>query len=335
MAEPFHFHVPYQRAGAVAAGIVVVDPATGRVHAGVTEILGDIDLVARPGGDRLYLPSDLLGIAVYNTSTLRPVTPRVLIEFAPATAPQRAATAGLQGPLFVSLFPNVVADVDTEACRLRRILPTSSGNQWVEPATDSEGKQLYLGSMRPKSNRRTAPPQVLVKDVADPDGQGTILDIASPTASAHRVRVLLSPDGATLYAYTPGVNAAPVAIDTATLEITARGPTPFPTGLVVDSAGGRLYAVFADRQGVILDAESLKVVGELPCGPDPEPCLAVGGDGRLLVATSRMICTVITPDTGEATATGWLPAKPRAACGGRAHPGRPAATAPLYGHPQT
>ncbi|WP_158857664.1 hypothetical protein [Streptomyces sp. NRRL B-1347] len=91
------------------------------------------------------------------------------------------------------------------------------------------------------------------------------------------------------------------------------GRATSPTALAVARDGSRLYAVYADREGEILDAATLAAVGKLPCPAVDEACLAVGLDGRLLVAGSDRTCTLITPAANATPLTIRLPAPPVAA----------------------
>ncbi|MFD4907857.1 YncE family protein [Kitasatospora purpeofusca] len=136
------------------------------------------------------------------------------------------------------------------------------------------------------------------------------VDIAAPAGKFRDVRVLLGADGATLYAFVPHQADPLVAIDTATLTVTARAQGPAPTALALSPDGTLLYAVHADRAGSILDASDLTETGTFPSIPDKAPAIAVAPDGTVCVAYSDHTCTVIAPDAAEASAPARLAGAP-------------------------
>ncbi|MFB7470567.1 hypothetical protein [Kitasatospora sp. NPDC056184] len=334
-----HFYIAYRQTGPEPGGIAVLDAATGRIRT-TQALMGNRGLAAQPGGaaTKLYALSE----GGYNVSTVDTRTLETDTLYSDQESPSATdAAVNADGSRLFLAQGVVVFELDAASGKEagdHAVPQEPVFSSWETIALSPDGKRLYLGRHGQNSNRKETP-CVLAMDVperaqdgtnaqddnaqeTDP-GPGQAVDIAAPAEKYRAVRVLLSADGATLYAFVPHQTDPLVAIDTATMTVTARAEGAAPTGLAVSPDGTLLYAVHADRAGTILNAADLTETGTFPSIPDGAPAIAVAPDGTVCVAYSDHTCTVIAPDAAEASAPARLAGAPLAvvtAAAGEADP---------------
>ncbi|WP_369382961.1 hypothetical protein [Streptomyces sp. cg36] len=335
-----HFYITYRQTGPEPGGIAVLDAGTGQIRA-ARALMPSRGLTARSGGTatKLYALSEGgRNISTVDTRTLETDT---LYAEQEDLWPMDVAANADGSRLFLAQGPGVM-EVDTASGKEEEYpVPQKPVFAiWGTIAVSPDGKRLYLGRQAESSNRE-ATPCVLAMDVpekaqdgsntqddsaeeADP-GPGQAVDIAAPAEKFRAVQVLLSADGATLYAFVPHQPDPLVAIDTATLTVTARAQGPAPTALALSPDGDLLYAVHAERAGSILNATDLTETGTFPSTPDRAPAIAVAPDGTVCVAYSDHTCTVIAPDAAEASAPARLAGAPLAVVAAAASEAEPEA----------
>ncbi|MFE1876769.1 WD40 repeat domain-containing protein [Streptomyces sp. NPDC059496] len=322
-----HFYIAYRQTGPEPGGIAVLDAATGRIRT-TQALMGSRGLAARSGGaaTKLYALSE----GGYNVSTVDTRTLETDTLYSDQEARVTDVAVNADGSRVLLAQGLAVLEVDTASGKEtgdHAVPQKPVFTAWATIALSPDGKRLYLGRQGQNSNRKETP-CVLAMDVperaqdgtdaqddnaeeTDP-GPGQAVDIAAPAEKYRGVRVLLSADGATLYAFVPHQADPLVAIDTATLTVTARAQGPAPTALAASPDGTLLYAVHADRAGTILNAADLTETGAFPSTPDKAPAIAVAPDGTVCVAYSDHTCTVIAPDAAEASAPARLAGAPLA-----------------------
>ncbi|QCX74638.1 hypothetical protein C9F11_04675 [Streptomyces sp. YIM 121038] len=322
-----HFYIAYRQTGPEPGGIAVLDTATGRIRA-TQALMGNRGLAAPLGGasTMLYvLPEGGHHVSTVATRTLETDTLYSSQE-GPWATDVVVNTDGSR--LFLPQGP-VVLKVDTASGKEEEhpIPQKPVFSSWGTIAVSPDGKRLYLGRQGGNTNQKVTPCALAMDlpertqegttgqedgaEETDP-GPGQVVDIAAPAEKFHAVQVLLAADGSTLYAFVPHQADPLVAIDTATLTVTARAQGPAPTALALSPDGTHLCAVHADRTGSILNAADLTETGTFPSAPDTAPAVAVAPDGTVCVAYSDHTCTVIAPDAAEASATARLPGAPLA-----------------------
>ncbi|MGA5134749.1 YncE family protein [Streptomyces olivoreticuli] len=322
-----HFYIAYRQTGPEPGGIAVLDAATGRIRT-TRALMGSRGLAARSGGaaTKLYALSEGgHNVSAVDTQTLE--TDTLYSDQEQSWATDVAVNAD-GSRLFLAQGLGVL-EVDTASGKEEEhpVPQKPVFASWGTITASPDGKRLYLGRQGQNSNRKVTP-CVLAMDVperaqegtnaqddnaeeTDP-GPGQAVDIAAPAEKFHGVQVLLSADGATLYAFVPHQADPLVAIDTATLTVTARAQGPAPTALALSPDGTLLYAVHPDRAGSILNAADLTETGTFPSTPDKAPAIAVAPDGTVCMAYSDHTCTLIAPDAAEASAPARLAGAPLA-----------------------
>ncbi|WP_224274422.1 YncE family protein [Streptomyces sp. LS1784] len=319
-SDGYHFYIAYSGGDSFANGLAVLDPGTGRIRAtaGSGPLRG---VLARHDGTgtRLYLPleSDAISrtgqFAMVDTRTLEAET-STYRGTAVLSAVDPAATR-----LFLLQLRDGVIEVDTTTgASTFHEAPGKPFTTWMTQASDT-GKRLYLGNVNNAGNRKHTP-YVIALEGGVPvtpqageqsDEAGAAVVVAAPKEN-FTVRILLSPDGATLYAWVPGHTDPLVAIDTATMAVTARAEGPAPAATAITPDGTRLYALYADGRGLVLDPATLSEAGTFPGLPDAAPVLAAAPDGTLCIGYSNRICTVVPPDADTSSAPARLNGVPLA-----------------------
>jgi DNA-binding beta-propeller fold protein YncE len=312
-SDAYHFYIAYRGSGPVYPGIAALDPATGRVR---TTVASDPlrGLTAGPDRTRLYgLSGGGTFVDVRETQEMLTLVNSNITsddENMPGTATAMSLSRDGSRLYYSKAFNAGCADgADPESGQ--RDLAVKGHPVWGTVAAAPDGKRCYLGSESMAENNKAQTPCIVALGPAKGE-QSTLLAVAPPTKNRYRVDLLLSDDGATLYAWNANTDDPLVAVDTTTMTITARsaGRAPSTVALHPD---GRLYTVDRERGGVILDPSTLTDSGTFPCAPDSAPVLAFGPDGALLVAQADGTCTVLAPGASQASGPVRLTGSPVAA----------------------
>lgn len=304
MAESgaYHFYVACRGSGPVAPQIAALDPATGRARTAVfTDSLRS--LTASPDRMNLYgLSADGTFVDVRGTQKMMTLA-NSNVTSDTGDAQELAATGmalSRDGSrlYYCKVFSASYIDGANPETEQREVTVKARGT-WGSVAAAPDGRRCYLGSESMSASNRAQTPYVVALGPAEKQ-ESTPLAVASPTKNSYRVDLLLSNDGATLYSWIANADDPLVAIDTATMTITARSAARAPSTAALHP-DGNLYTVDRDRGGVILDPATLAGSGTFPCAPDSAPVLAFGPDGALLVAQADGTCTVLASGASQAS----------------------------------
>ncbi|MEV7122255.1 hypothetical protein [Kitasatospora griseola] len=305
----YHFYIAYAGSSPVAPGIAAVDPATGRIRATANRPAVR-SLTTCPNSQKLYEIGGTGNFAVLNVEDLRVSNEYVFSQRAQMRWQAASPSSDGQQLFFLDSGGGVTVVSAADPDELTRELKPTKLSTRTTLAVTPDGKRFYTGSAAMASNRASVP-DVLALGPAEND-QSNPLPIATATTTAYQVNVLLSPDSATLYAWIANSTDPMVAIDTATMTITARGAGRAPSAVAVHPDGS-LYTVDRDRGGIILAPATLSETGTFPCAPDSAAILAFGPDGKLCVAQANRTCIVVDTATGQASGPARLTGQPAAA----------------------
>lgn len=185
-----------------------------------------------------------------------------------------------------------VAEIDTATHEVVRTLP--SGGEYDGIAVDRERARLYLSS-------REGAPTVTVISLHDGSTIATLKLAEEPAHGPAGVRLVLSPDGARLYAYNPVLDGSLAMVDTTALSVAARAQG-LPYAVWPDEDGQRVYGIFEEEaQGRIMSAAGLTTDGNFPTMTPSNTvdnhaihALSKGPDGQLLIAIEYAL-VLVTP----------------------------------------
>ncbi|ROQ78369.1 ricin-type beta-trefoil lectin protein [Streptomyces sp. CEV 2-1] len=258
----------------------VSDPGRdwGRVRRGLGLLAGN------KAGTHLYLGTDD-GVLVIEIGPLKTVA-RIEVD-----SVWGLAVCQDRDRLYTVRGKGGVAEIDTATHEVVRTL--ASGGEYDGIAVDREGARLYLSS-------REGAPTVTVISLHDGSTIAT-LKLAEPAHGPAGVRLVLSPDGARLYAYNPVLDGSLAMVDTTALSVAARAQG-LPYAVWPDEDGQRVYGIFEEEaQGRIMSAAGLATDGNFPTTTPSNTvdnhaihALSKGPDGQLLIATEYAL-GLVTP----------------------------------------
>ncbi|WP_411146590.1 YncE family protein [Streptomyces sp. x-80] len=299
------------------SAIVVIDPAEGKVRASTSQgFISPRSLAGQPGVDRLYVVDahDPTAVSIIDCVQLQPHDDDVAPE--DGNLGHAALSPDGERLLVTANSGRTLYEVDTKTnLSVRHYdLPGTEGGLTLS----GDGERVYMGTSGNFWSPAGITPRVAMLELADRDDPPVTasddeeeepmdkprqvlgpVDIGTTVEKITGVRVLLSADDSRLYAWEPKSTDALVVLDTQTFQITAQAKGRPPGAIALSPDGERLYAVYHDRGGVILDPTTLTSTDTFPADPDASPILCMGPDGTLLVAYSTGTAVLITPD-GEA-----------------------------------